>query len=73
MFELLESFFSAIADILSIFKWRTMLMIVAGIIVLFSGFNKFCILGFFLVALILYSPEVWRFISTKQKLKKTFS
>lgn len=57
-----------IIDFLSDFKWRTALMIVMAVIVLLSGFHRYFIVGFFLLAVILYSPEIWQYMSKKRKL-----
>ncbi|EKT55581.1 hypothetical protein [Providencia sneebia] len=58
-----------ITDILSDFKWRTSLMIIMTAIVLISGFNRYLIVGFILLSLILYSPEIWRYMNKKRTLK----
>ncbi|MEX6324922.1 hypothetical protein AB6F65_08565 [Providencia hangzhouensis] len=66
----MQDLLDVIIDFLSSFKWRTAIMIVAGAVVLISGFNDYFIIGFFSIALVLYFPEIWRFMS--KKTKKSF-
>ncbi|MGG4610162.1 hypothetical protein [Providencia sp. Me31A] len=68
MLDPLDKVSDIVADFLSNFKWRTAVMIIFLIIVLISGFHKLFILSFFFITLILYSPEIWRFMSKKRKL-----
>lgn len=64
-----DKLIDVITDILSDFKWRTSLMIIMTAIVLISGFNRYLIVGFILLSLILYSPEIWRYMNKKITLK----
>ncbi|MEQ5680831.1 hypothetical protein ABN363_22150 [Providencia rettgeri] len=68
----MQDLLDVIIDFLSSFKSRTAIMIVAGVVVLISGFNDYFIIGFFSIALVLYFPEIWQFMSKKRKLRNPF-
>ncbi|MEX6246404.1 hypothetical protein AB6G14_05275 [Providencia hangzhouensis] len=46
----MQDLLDVIIDFLSSFKWRTAVMIVAGVAVLISGFNDYFVIGFFSIA-----------------------
>lgn len=68
----MQDLLDVIIDFLSSLKWRTAIMIVAGVAVLISGFNDYFVIGFFSIALVLYSPEIWRFMNKTRKLNNPF-
>ncbi|MBG5894245.1 hypothetical protein ACON3F_17325 [Providencia hangzhouensis] len=68
----MQDLLDVIIDFLSSFKWRTAVMIVAGVAVLISGFNDYFVIGFFSIALVLYSLDIWRFMGKTRKLNNPF-